>query len=80
VAGRLAFAARTGHLAYPRPAWPAVHRAPRDNVRQQDDGRPRRRYYKLAEDSAERARIALAQATTSLAALGLWPRPATGLA
>ena len=31
--------------------------------RPQDEGRPRRRYYKLTEDGAERARIALAQAT-----------------
>jgi PadR family transcriptional regulator, regulatory protein PadR len=46
----------------------------------QDEGRPRRRYYHLTEDGAERARIALAQATTSLTALGLRPRPATGLA
>jgi PadR family transcriptional regulator, regulatory protein PadR len=46
----------------------------------QDEGRPRRRYYRLTEDGAERARIALAQATTSLTALGLRPRPATGLA
>lgn len=45
-----------------------------------EEGRPRRRYYKLTEDGAERARIALAQATTSLATLGLNPRPAGGLA
>jgi PadR family transcriptional regulator, regulatory protein PadR len=45
----------------------------------QDEGRPRRRYYKLTEDGAERARIALAQATTSLATIGLLPRPASGL-
>jgi PadR family transcriptional regulator PadR len=45
-----------------------------------EEGRPRRRYYKLTEDGAERARIALAQATTSLTALGLRPRPAGGLA
>ena len=44
-----------------------------------EEGRPRRRYYKLTEDGAERARIALAQATTSLATLGLHPRPAGGL-
>ena len=30
-----------------------------------EEGRPRRRYYKLTEDGADRARIALAQATTS---------------
>jgi PadR family transcriptional regulator, regulatory protein PadR len=40
------------------------------------EGRPRRRYYHLTEDGAERARIALAQATTSAAALRL--RPASG--
>ena len=43
-----------------------------------EEGRPRRRYYKLTEDGAERARIALAQATTSTAALRLAPRPAGG--
>jgi PadR family transcriptional regulator, regulatory protein PadR len=41
-------------------------------------GRPRRRYYKLTQDGAERARIALAQATTSTAALRL--RTARGTA
>ena len=46
----------------------------------QEEGRPRRRYYKLTEDGAERARIALAQATTTGTALGLRPRPAGGLA
>jgi DNA-binding PadR family transcriptional regulator len=46
----------------------------------QEEGRPRRRYYKLTEDGAERARIALAQATTAVTALGLLPRPAGGLA
>lgn len=46
----------------------------------QDEGRPRRRYYRLTEDGAERARIALAQATVSVTALGLRPRPAGGLA
>ena len=45
----------------------------------QEEGRPRRRYYKLTEDGAERARIALAQATTSVTALGLRPRAAGGL-
>jgi DNA-binding PadR family transcriptional regulator len=45
-----------------------------------EEGRPRRRYYKLTEDGAERARIALAQATTSVSALGLRlaSRPAGG--
>jgi PadR family transcriptional regulator, regulatory protein PadR len=50
-----------------------------EDVVPQEKGRPRRRYYKLTEDGAERARIAVAQATTSLAALGLRPRPAGGL-
>lgn len=45
------------------------------------EGRPRRRYYKLTEDGAERARIALAQATTRVSDLpGLRPRPAGGQA
>jgi PadR family transcriptional regulator PadR len=42
----------------------------------QEEGRPRRRYYKLTEDGAERARIAIAQATTSVAGLSLRPRAA----
>jgi PadR family transcriptional regulator PadR len=42
------------------------------------EGRPRRRYYKMTEDGAERARIALARAATSATALRL--RPAGGLA
>jgi PadR family transcriptional regulator, regulatory protein PadR len=46
----------------------------------QEEGRPRRRYYYWSKDGAERARIALAQATTSTASLGLRPRPAGGLA
>jgi DNA-binding PadR family transcriptional regulator len=46
----------------------------------QEEGRPRRRYYKLTKDGAERTRIALAQATTSVSALALRPRPAGGLA
>jgi DNA-binding PadR family transcriptional regulator len=46
----------------------------------QKEGRPRRRYYYWSKDGAERARIALAQATTSTASLGLRPRPAGGLA
>src|SRR5437660_11211890 len=39
-------------------------------------GRPRRRYYRLTEDGAERARIALAQAATSVSAIVLRLRPA----
>lgn len=42
----------------------------------QDEGRPRRRYYQMTQDGAERARIALAQATTSVTNLGLHPSPA----
>lgn len=51
-----------------------------EDIKPEDEGRPRRRYYKLSEDGAERARIALAQATTSVTALGLSPRPVGGLA
>jgi len=46
----------------------------------QHEGRPRRRYYRFTRDGAERARIALAQATTSTAALRLVPRTAGGTA
>lgn len=42
----------------------------------QAEGRPRRRYYRLTEDGAERARIALAQASTSTVNLSLRLRPA----
>src|ERR1700730_5492629 len=51
-----------------------------EDITPRDEGRPRRRYYKLTEDGAERARIALAQAATSVTALGLRPRPAGGMA
>jgi DNA-binding PadR family transcriptional regulator len=51
-----------------------------EDITPAEEGRPRRRYYQLTEDGAERARIALAQATTSVTALGLRPRPAGGLA
>jgi len=51
-----------------------------EDIRPEDEGRPRRRYYRLTEDGAERARLALAQATTSVTALGLRPRPIGGLA
>jgi DNA-binding PadR family transcriptional regulator len=46
----------------------------------QEEGRPRRRYYRLTEEGAERARIALAEATTSTAGLNLRLRHAGGLA
>jgi PadR family transcriptional regulator PadR len=39
-------------------------------------GRPRRRYYRMTEDGAERARIALTGATTSATSQRLLPRPA----
>lgn len=43
------------------------------------EGRPRRRYYRLTENGAEAARIALAQAHTQVTDLGaLRPRPAGG--
>jgi PadR family transcriptional regulator PadR len=45
-----------------------------------EEGRPRRRYYRLTEDGAERARIAMAEATTSISAIGLRVRPTGGLA
>ena len=45
-----------------------------------EEGRPRRRYYRLTEDGAEQARIAMAQATTSISTIGLGARPAGGLA
>ena len=50
------------------------------DIKPEVEGRPRRRYYRLTEDGAERARIALAQATTSVSALGLRVRPADGVA
>jgi len=50
-----------------------------EGISPQAEGRPRRRYYQLTEDGAERARIALAQATTSVSTLSLRTRPAKGL-
>jgi PadR family transcriptional regulator, regulatory protein PadR len=50
-----------------------------EDANPQEEGRPRRRYYRFTEDGAERARIALAQATTSVSAIGLRARPAGGL-
>ena len=44
-----------------------------------EQGRPRRRYYRLTEDGTERVRIALAQATTSVSTIGLRTRPIGGL-
>lgn len=51
-----------------------------EDINPETEGRPRRRYYKLSEDGAERARIALARATTSISTLGLRTRPAGGVA
>lgn len=51
-----------------------------EDVVPEDEGRPRRRYYKLTEDGAERARIALARAATTSAAINLRPRTSGGLA
>jgi PadR family transcriptional regulator PadR len=51
-----------------------------EDVVPQDEGRPRRRYYRFTQDGAEQARIALAQAATSATALRLHVRPAGGLA
>ena len=45
-----------------------------------EEGRPRRRYYSWSKDGAERARSALAQATTSVSTIGLLARPAGGTA
>ena len=50
-----------------------------DTARAHSEGRPRRRYYRLTADGAERARIALARATTPVNAIaGLRPRAAGG--
>lgn len=51
-----------------------------EDLKPEDEGRPRRRYYRLTQDGAERARIALAEATTSTAGIALRPRTAGGIA
>ena len=51
-----------------------------EDIKPQDEGRPRRRYYRLTEDGAERARLALAQARTPVSAMELRVRSAGGLA
>lgn len=51
-----------------------------EDIKPQDEGRPRRRYYRLTEDGAERARIALAEARTPVSAMELRIRSAGGLA
>jgi len=45
-----------------------------------EEGRPRRRYYFWSKDGAEQARLALAQAHTSVSTIGLRAKPAGGLA
>jgi PadR family transcriptional regulator, regulatory protein PadR len=49
-----------------------------EDVVPHDEGRPRRRYYRLTEDGAERARIAIAKATTTITGLRLQLRTAGG--
>ena len=51
-----------------------------EDINPEAEGRPKRRYYRLTQDGAEWARIALAQATTSVSTIGLRTRPAGGLA
>ena len=51
-----------------------------EDVSPQEEGRPRRRYYYWSKDGAERARVALAQATTSVSTIRLHTRPSGGLA
>ncbi len=50
-----------------------------EDIEPEAEGRPRRRYYRITEGGAERARIALAQATTSVSTIGLRARPVGGL-
>jgi len=50
-----------------------------EDIEPEEEGRPRRRYYRLTEGGAELARVALAQATTSIGTIGnLRPRPIGG--
>lgn len=52
-----------------------------DTTTAQQEGRPRRRYYHLTTDGAERAHAALARATSPVNAItALRPKPAGGLA
>lgn len=51
-----------------------------ENVKPQEEGRPRRRYYRLTEDGAESARNALAQVAESAQTLRLRARLAGGQA
>jgi PadR family transcriptional regulator PadR len=50
-----------------------------DEAGARQEGRPRRRYYRLTTDGAERARVALARATTPISTItALRPRHAGG--
>jgi PadR family transcriptional regulator len=50
-----------------------------EDIRPEDEGRPRRRYYRLSPGGAESARLALARATVPVGSLpGLRLRPAGG--
>jgi PadR family transcriptional regulator, regulatory protein PadR len=51
-----------------------------EEVDPQEEGRPRRRYYRLTTDGAEQVRAALAQAATSVNAINLKLRPTGGVA
>lgn len=52
-----------------------------EDIDARQEGRPRRRYYRLTTDGIELARDALARATTPISTLsGLHPRSAGGLA
>jgi PadR family transcriptional regulator PadR len=51
-----------------------------EDIKPEEEGRPRRRYYHLTKDGAEQAQAALAQATTSVSTLQLRARPAGGIA
>jgi PadR family transcriptional regulator len=52
-----------------------------EDIDAHEQGRPRRRYYRLTTDGAELARDALARATTPVSTIaGLRPGPAGGLA
>jgi PadR family transcriptional regulator PadR len=51
-----------------------------EDVSPQEEGRPRRRYYRLTHDGAECARTALDQAAASVSSIGLRTRLAGGLA
>src|SRR5512135_1764924 len=50
-----------------------------EDIKPAEEGRPRRRYYRLTEDGAERARIHLARATISVSTSGLRARPVGGV-